>query len=267
MAGFLIVNPRAGDDRPSAEELAVEAERRGISVHLLQPGDDPAAIAASASADVLGVAGGDGSLAPVAGIAAQRGLPFVCIPFGTRNHFARDVGLPRNDPVGCLDAFEGREREIDLGRADGRPFLNNVSIGDYAKLVHRREHHRRRREALAGARALWVLLRQHPQLVLRVGGRPVSARILLVANNAYELDLFSIGARKRIDEGRLYLYVAAGWLPSAWEERPEPRFTVESENGARLDAAVDGEPVELAPRLEFSIEPRALRVLLPPSPR
>jgi diacylglycerol kinase family enzyme len=263
VGGFLIVNPRSGDDRPSGEELAAEAERRGIQVHLLAGEDDPAESASSASADVLGIAGGDGSLAPVAEVAVERRLPFVCIPFGTRNHFARDLGLDRDDPIGCLDAFTGEERRIDLGRVGERAFLNNVSLGDYAQLVHRREHHRRRSVALAGARALLVLLRHRRPLNVRIDGRPVSARIVLAANNEYELDLFSIGERERIDEGRLYLYVAAGWVPSEWEQRASDRFTLEAD-GAVIAAAVDGEPVELRAPLEFSIEPRALRVLLPP---
>jgi diacylglycerol kinase family enzyme len=263
VGGFLIVNPRSGDDQPGAGELAAEAERRGIGVHVLAEGEDPAGLAAAASAGALGMAGGDGSLAPVAEVAVERGLPFVCIPFGTRNHFARDLGLDRDDPTGCLDAFSGEERRVDLGRVGKRAFLNNVSLGDYAQLVHRREHHRRRSEALAGARALLVLLRHRRPLDVRIDGRPVSARIVLAANNGYELDLFSIGERERIDEGRLYLYVAAGWVPSEWKERAGERFTLEAD-GAVIPAAVDGEPVELQAPLEFSIEPRALRVLLPP---
>ena len=85
--------------------------------------------------EALGVAGGDGTLAAVAEIALERDLPFVCIPFGTKNHFARDLGFERSDPIGALAAFRGDERRIDVGRANGRLFLNNVSIGLYARLV------------------------------------------------------------------------------------------------------------------------------------
>src|SRR5204862_350910 len=113
--------------------------------HVLRKGEDPAAVARKAEADALGMAGGDGSLAAVAGVAMERGLPFVCVPFGTRNHFARDVGLDRDDPLAALAGFDDRvERAIDVGRANERLFLNNVSLGVYARLVHRREHHRRR---------------------------------------------------------------------------------------------------------------------------
>ena len=99
------------------------------------------------------MAGGDGSLGAVAAVAVERDLPFVPIPFGTRNHFARDPALDANDPIAALVAFDGQELRVDVGRAGDRLFLNNVSLGLYAELVHRRERHRRRRDALARLRA------------------------------------------------------------------------------------------------------------------
>jgi diacylglycerol kinase family enzyme len=265
MAPVLFVNPRSGDDRPSAEELVAEAGSRGVRVHVLEEGDDVEALAREADADALGIAGGDGSLAPVAGVAIERELPFVCIPFGTRNHFARDLGLDRDDPVAALDAFAGgSERRIDVGRCGDRVFLNNVSLGDYAQLVHRREERRRRREALARARAWLILLRDRGSPpVFSIDGDAVQARIVLVANNAYSLDVLSLGERERLDEGRLHLYVAGGLTPGTWEERSGTRFTVDTAH-RRARAAVDGEPAELDTPVEFRIEPGALRVLVPP---
>ena len=160
---FLIVNPRSGNGTPSAEELGDEARSRGVAVHVLVEGDDLEFIARSADATSLGMAGGDGSLGLVAGVAVERGLPFVCIPFGTRNHFARDLGLDRDDPIAALAAFDsGVERRIDLARAGGRAFLNNASLGVYADLVRRREQHRRRGVALARLRALDPLAARPP---------------------------------------------------------------------------------------------------------
>ena len=264
MSGLLLVNPRSGDGRPSADDLRAEAEGRGIQVRLLGDGDEPAAIASEADADVLGMAGGDGSLAPVAEAALERGLPFVVVPFGTRNHFARDLGLDRDDPLSALDAFtQGRERQVDVGRVNGSLFLNNVSLGLYAQLVHRRESHRRRGEALARLRALVLLARDRSTLGLKVDGDPVETHVALVANNDYQLELFSLGERERLDEGRLHLDIAHGVLPSTWEDRVAERFVIDSERG-RLQAARDGEPTELETPLEFTIEPRALRVLVPP---
>jgi diacylglycerol kinase family enzyme len=227
--------------------------------------DDAAELARAADAEALGAAGGDGSLAPIAEVALDRNLPFVCIPYGTRNHFARDLGLDRDDPVQALDAFEGSERLIDVGRVAERLFLNNVSLGLYAQLVHRREGHRRRRDAFAQLRALWLLARSSHDVRLSVDGEPVDAQVALVANNAYKLELFSLGERARLDEGRLHLYLAHGWRPREWEERSCERLMIDA-RGHRADAAVDGEPMALETPLDFSIEPRALRVLVPAAP-
>jgi len=265
VSGLLLVNPRSGDDRPSAEELRDEADSRGIQVHLLREDDDLAELARKADADVLGMAGGDGSLAVVADVAIDRGLPFVVVPFGTRNHFSRDVGLDRDDPIAALDAFGGEnERRVDLGRVNGRAFVNNVSLGAYAQLVHRRETHRRRREALARLRALVLLARDHTPLRISVDGEATTeTHVALIANNDYQLALLSLGERERLDEGRLHLYLAKSLLPGSWEERDGERFTIDSQRG-RLRAGIDGEPAELETPLEFTIDPQALRVLLPP---
>lgn len=255
MNGLLIVNPRSGRSGHPAEELIAEAEALGLETRLLGPGDDPGELARRSSAEVLGMAGGDGSLAPVAEVALQRGAAFVCVPFGTRNHFARDLGLDRDDPVGALQAFDGTERRIDVGRADERLFLNNVSLGVYARLVHRREGNRRRREAFARLRAWAALLRHREPLGITVDGEAVESRLVLIANNAYALDLPSVGAREQLDEGKLHLY-------GAGDERVADRFVVDAAAG-RLEAAVDGEPDVLRTPIEFRIEPLALRVLVP----
>jgi len=255
LKGLLIVNPRSGSGGPGAEELVAEARRLGIDVHELREGEDPGDVARASRAEALGIAGGDGSLAAVAEVARARDVAFVCIPFGTRNHFARDLGLDRNDPLAALRAFDGAERRIDVGRADRRLFLNNVSLGVYARLVHRREQHRRRRAAFARVRA-WAALVTHRQpLGITIDGEPVESRIALVANNAYRIDFPTVGARDRLDEGKLHLYVPG-------DERVAERFVVDAAAG-RLEAAVDGEPDVLRTPIEFRIEPRALRVLVP----
>ncbi len=259
---MLLINPRAGTESPSVEELAGAARARGIEAVVLGEDDDAVELARATDADVLGAAGGDGSVASVASVAVERDLPFVVVPYGTRNHFARDLGLDRDDPLSALGGFEGEERRVDVGRAGERRFLNNLSLGDYATLVHRRERHRRRRELFAGLRALGRSLRRRPGVWATVDGEPVRARILLVTNNAYELSLFSIGERERLDEGRLYLYTAKGMLPRTWEERSGEHFELDAPGGT-VQAAADGEPVELRTPLELAVEPRALRVQLP----
>jgi diacylglycerol kinase family enzyme len=261
MGGFLLINPRSGKGRPDASELRRKAERLGITTHVLGPDDDAGELAREA-AGPLGVAGGDGSLASVADVAIERDVPFVVVPFGTRNHFARDVGLDPDDPLGALRAFSGRDLRVDAGRVNDRLFLNNVSLGLYARLVHRRERHRRRREAFARLRALGILLRRPSSLGVIIDGRSVAARVVVVANNHYKLELLSVGERERLDEGRLHVYVAHGWLPTSWDDEPGEAFTIDARAG-RFRGAVDGEPDELETPLRFEIQPRALRVLLP----
>ena len=263
---LLIVNPRSGDDVPSVDELVRAAEARGVRCHVLAHGEDPAAVAREAGASVLGVAGGDGSLAPVAAVALERDVPFVCVPFGTRNHFARDLGLDGDAPLAALESFDGSERRIDVGRVNGRLFLNNVSLGVYAGLVHRRERHRRRGEALAGLRAVASLVRGRHRLGAWIGGRSVRVRILLIANNSYELSLFTLGERRALDEGNLHVYGASGWLPGNWLELVGPDFRIELDTSG-IRAAVDGEPLRLESPLDVRCFPRALRVVVPAETR
>src|SRR5437868_7636083 len=126
------MNPRSGGGKANAA-FAEASHERGIETVTLEPGTDLEQLARDAvarGADVIGMAGGDGSQALVADIASEHDLPFVCIPAGTRNHFALDLGVDREDVVGALDAFaEGYERRVDLARVNGRVFVNNVSFG------------------------------------------------------------------------------------------------------------------------------------------
>jgi diacylglycerol kinase family enzyme len=212
-------------------------------------------------------------------------LPFVPIPFGTRNHFARDAGLDRDDPIGALAAFEGRERRVDVGTVSGRLFLNNVSLGLYASMVHAEKHDRLTR---AGAliRIVPAALgrsRQPLELAFEASGRRERRRLLMliVANNDYGIgSLTDLTERERLDEGLLHAYVleavgrarlvelltraTADRLEGAqgWTEWTAPQFRVESRRD-RVKAALDGEPVVLHPPLDFQIKASALRVLVP----
>jgi diacylglycerol kinase family enzyme len=258
MAGFLLINPRSGKGSPDTAELASHARSLGIETHLLQEGEDAAELARRSVAEAIGIAGGDGSLAAVAAVAIERDVPFVCVPFGTRNHFARDLGLDRSDPVRALRAFAGNERRVDVGRADERLFLNNVSLGLYARLVHRREEHRRRSQLFARLRAWGILLGKRDSLAITIDGNVVESRLVLVANNRYVLELRSLGERERLDEGTLYVYT-----PDAEPaERHGETFNIDS-GRHRLEAAFDGEPDVLETPIVFRIEPGALRVLVP----
>ena len=138
---MLFYNPKSGGGKAERFKVADEARARGIEpIELGPPWDLEQLVrdAVAAGADGLAMAGGDGSQAIVAAIAAELDLPYACIPAGTRNHFALDLGVDRDDVVGALDAFvDGGERRVDLAEVNGRVFVNNVSLGLYADAVQR----------------------------------------------------------------------------------------------------------------------------------
>src|SRR5664279_5390099 len=115
------------------------------------------------------------------------------------------------------------------------------------------------------ARALLQTAQHRHHLHARVNGEEVGARVLLIGNNRYEVDLLTLGERERLDRGELQLWAADGWLPSAWEERVAASFTIELPS-ARVQAAIDGEPVALEPPLELESLPKALQLRLPGTP-
>ena len=139
---FVVMNPRSGGGKVTRFGLKEKAEALGAEVVLLEgPGTvDVEAVAREAlarGADLLGVAGGDGTQALVAGVAAEHDVPFMVISAGTRNHFALDLGLDREDPSTCLAALtdDAVELRVDLGVIGGRTFVNNASFGAYAAVV------------------------------------------------------------------------------------------------------------------------------------
>jgi diacylglycerol kinase family enzyme len=249
--------------------LAERARERGIEVSVLGPDADLAALVAEAvagGADALGVAGGDGSLAVVAAAAQEHGLAFVCIPAGTRNHFALDLGVDRRDLVGALDAFtDGVERRIDVAQVNGRVFLNNVSLGIYGDAVQRPGY----RDAkvptlLQTAQAVLGPSGTAPDLHL-VDDRGREYRhpaVVLVSNNPYALDRPLVaGTRTTLAGGRLGVLVLD--RPGDPRRAPGRAWTstaVRINASVRVHAGLDGEAVDLQPPLEIAIRPAALVV-------
>ena len=208
---MLFFNPQSGGGKAERFKLADEARARGIEPIELGPPWDLEALVRDAldrGADALAMAGGDGSQAIVAAIAAERELPYACIPAGTRNHFALDLGVDRDDVVGALDAFvDGGERIVDLAEVNGRVFVNNVSLGVYAESVQKQEY----RDA-----KIRTILDTVPDM-LGPGGSELDLRwtgpggqthhagaMVLVSNNCYRLGrAIGSGTRPRIDDGLL----------------------------------------------------------------
>ena len=186
----LIVNPRSGGGKATRFELVEQCRARGIEPIVFEAGHDLTELATAAvrsGADALGMAGGDGSQAAVAAVAAEHDGPYVCIPAGTRNHFALDLGIDRTDVVGALDAFvDGVERRIDLGRVNGRAFVNNVAMGLYGAVVQSPEYRDHKVRTVVDELPQLVGPRVEPfdlRFTGRDGGARDTALLVLVSNN------------------------------------------------------------------------------------
>lgn len=265
----LFVNPRSGDGTAARAAVAERARGRGIEVITLTPGQNLAELAeaaAASGADALGVAGGDGSLSVVAAVAAAHGLPFICVPAGTRNHFAADLGVDRRDPVGALNAFsDGIERRIDMAEVNGRLFLNNVSLGIYGAAVRKQAYRDAKvRTLVETAHQVLGPSAQAPRLRLvdDEGREHDHLAIVIVSNNPYALDRPPRrGARPTLDSGQLGIVILD--LPSEDPRPPGRAWTapaLEVSAPATVHAGIDGEAVDLNPPLRFAIRPAALRV-------
>lgn len=285
--GVLLMNPRSGGGKAERFRLEEQARRRGVRAVVLHPGDDLRVLAERAvaeGADVIGMAGGDGSQALVADVARSHDVALVVVPAGTRNHFALDLGLDREDVVGALDAFgPAVERRIDIGLLGDRVFVNNASLGVYAAVVQS-EGYRDAKTATLARMAPELLGPQGHRADLQFRGpdgtQAAPADVVLVSNGAYRLEgLSGVGTRARLDSGvlgvvtvtvdsagdvpRLMAAQASGRLHGfrGYREWTAPEFVVDS--GEPLVAVgVDGEALQLPPPLRFRVLPGELRVRL-----
>jgi len=279
---FLIMNPRSGGGKVVRFGLREKAESLGAEVAVLEgPGTvDVAGLARDAvarGADLLGVAGGDGTQALVAAVAAEHDVPLLVISAGTRNHFALDLGLDREDPSTCLDALrDGVEMRVDLGEVNGRPFVNNVSFGAYAAIVERPEYRDEKLKTTLDLLPDLLTSTTGPRLVARADAVTLHGpQALLVSNNPYNTgDVAGLGRRPRIDGGVLgVIGVRAGNAVEAarmLRGRKAAGLTLVVADEVEVDAdvaevpaGVDGESVRLATPVRCRVRPGALRVRVP----
>jgi diacylglycerol kinase family enzyme len=283
----LLMNPKSGGGKVERFGLVEEARRRGVEPVVLAPGDDLVRLAEEAvasGADVIGMAGGDGSQALAAGVAMRHDVGFVCVPAGTRNHLAMDLGLDRDDVVSALDAFGAAvERRIDLGLVGDRVFVNNATVGLYAKIVQSPAYRDRKvgtalelLPAMLGPDATpFDLSFTGPD-----GTEHPSAHLILISNDKYELGRAEgFGSRRRMDTGTLGIVAARfqssrdaaafarqrgegrNRRPQGWMEWTDTSFELRS--GQQVEVGVDGEALLLDPPIRFRIVPGALRVRIP----
>jgi diacylglycerol kinase family enzyme len=282
----LIMNLKSGGGKAERFHLEDECRRRGIEPVVLQPGDDLLELARRAvdeGADVIGMAGGDGSQALVASVAAERGVPMVVVPAGTRNHLALDLGLDRDDVVGALDAFgEARQRPMDLAEVNGQIFVNNVSLGLYAAIVRSPEYRDAKVDTALATLPTVLAPGTEPYDLRFVGPDGESrsgAHVIQISNNPYGSSLATLGSRPRLNTGRLGVVTleiggdkeAAAFLAALATGHPD-RFeglrswstrTFEVTSGTSIDVGLDGETREIDPPLRFSMKANALSVRLP----
>jgi diacylglycerol kinase family enzyme len=278
---FLVMNPRSGGGKVARFRLRELAEGLGAEVALLdRPNTDVQQLARDAlarGADLLGVAGGDGTQALVAEVAAEHDVPFLVISAGTRNHFALDLGLDREDPTGCLDALrDGVEARIDLGDVNGRTFVNNASFGAYAEIVENPAYRDDKRRTTLDALPDLLAHRRGAHLRADVGGWQVDApQALLVSNNPYAAgDLAGMGRRAGLDRGVLGVVAvrvdgarqAVGLLNGAHRQglrMAEATEVVVTADVPEVPVGIDGETVRVPVPVRCTSRPGALRVRLP----
>ncbi|MGH9085148.1 MAG: diacylglycerol/lipid kinase family protein [Acidimicrobiales bacterium] len=267
--GVLIVNLASGGGKASRFDLVGHCRDRGIDAVVFESGDDLSEVAADAvsrGCDVLGMAGGDGSQAAVAAVAAEHDLPYVCVPAGTRNHFAFDIGVDRRDVAAALDAyFDADERRIDIARVNGRVFLNNVAMGVYGAIVES-DDYRAHKVRTAIAKLADVLAPDAEPFDLRFvdgqGRAHDSADLIVVSNNRYAPERRPRhGTRGALDQGVLGVIAVSGPPPRGLAEWTTPKFAVAS--STTVAVGVDGESVHVDPPLVFESMPLALRVRMP----
>ena len=284
----LICNPWSGGGKVQKFGLVELANELGVETVMLDHGLDLEQLARDAiarGADCLGMAGGDGSQALVASIAVECGVPFVCVTAGTRNHFAQDLGLDREDPRTSVHAFrDAVERRIDYATVNDRFFVNNVSLGVYATIVQQDGYRDAKVETTKAMLPELLGNTDAPfdlQFTTPDGTEIDGAFVIQISNNPYAIgSSFDAGQRRRIDTGELGVIAltgatgkdAAGVLALAavgqrnrsrnWHEFTAETFEVRSRSGTAF-AGVDGEALEMPTPMEFRIYPGGLRLLVP----
>jgi diacylglycerol kinase family enzyme len=279
---FLIMNPRSGGGKVAKFGLEGKARALGAEVALLEgPGmvdvTEIARKAVANGADLLGVAGGDGTQALVAAVAAEHEIPLLVISAGTRNHFALDLGLDRDDPARCLDALtDGVGLLVDLGFIGGRPFVNNASFGAYAAVVQSPAYRADKAQTTLNMLPELLAGQRGPRLRVRAGRTTIDGpQAVLVSNNTYGMgDVAGLGRRSRLDGGVLgVLGITVGSALQAaglLRGRHWRGLTVRSAHEAIIEAdashipvGVDGEALSLPTPVRCTVQPKALQVRVP----
>ena len=279
-----------GDDLP--ERIATAFEKAGVDadLRLVESEDIVDAFREAAAApglDAVVAGGGDGTLSCAAGQLAESVRPFGILPLGTLNHLARDAGIPADLDAAAAVIAGGHVKMIDVAEVNGRTFVNNSSVGLYPDMVRLREAQQerigrsKRLAMLSASLASLRSFRKHRLWISAEGMEtPVRTPLLFVGNNRYEVNLFALGHRARIDEGKLCLYAirARSRIHLFWagirgvfgrldQQRDFITAYVDeleiSSDRPALSVAVDGETERMETPLRYRIRPKALKLIVP----
>jgi len=274
-----------GDRLDGEIEAAFATAGVPIALQLLDGCDVLEAAKAVAHHPVVVVGGGDGTLGCGARAMAGSGGALGILALGTRNHLARELGVPLDLPRAAKLIAARHTRAIDLAQVNGELFLNNASIGFYPDMVRERDEMDLPKWVAALPAAGAALRRmKHHRLSLVASGmkRRVTTPMLFVGNNHYALEAGRLGRREALDGGTLSVYAIAsrhrlaliGFAIRAVLGRMNhdqdfaalgdvPELTVTGRSRT-VDIALDGEVMELKMPLEFTLIPGGLTVIAPP---
>jgi YegS/Rv2252/BmrU family lipid kinase len=288
----VVINAGSGGTADeTAKEIVSRFGEHGINAHVheLRDGGDINVVIAQAikgNGDALVACGGDGTVNAVATAALEIGKPLGVLPLGTLNNFSKDLGIPQDLAEAIKVVADAQTERVDAGEVNGQIFINNSSIGLYPRIVRRREQQQRLGRGKWSA-AFWAALKvlrfsHFLRVKLIVDGQEIRRKtpFVFVGNNDYDMDLYNIGRRERLDAGRLSVYLlrrGGRWgvivmllktiigRVKQWDDFEgihTDELTIVSRK-KRLPVAFDGEVAVMETPLEYRTLPRALEVIVP----
>jgi YegS/Rv2252/BmrU family lipid kinase len=261
-----------------------------VDIRLASSGEELDTLMRAAAAErprLLVAAGGDGTISTAAAALVDSATVLGVLPFGTLNHFAKDLDIPLELEEAVGNIIDGNSIAVDVGEVNGRVFINNSSLGLYPHMVRDREHQHSRLGRGKFRSLVWASIaafRRYPFLTVRLdveGTKRVQVTpLVFVGNNEYSMEGFNIGERARIDGGRLSIYIVKkqgraalvrlslealfGRLRQArdFEALTATDFVIETRH-SRILVATDGEVQGMKSPLHYRIRPRSLHVIVP----
>lgn len=281
----------AGIGTEARQRLAEAFKALGVDARISSAGNGVELVklaqsAARSDAESVVAGGGDGTINSVAAAIIDSDKTLGVLPFGTMNHFAKDLGIPLDLEGAVETVVAGHAARVDVGDVNGSIFLNNSSLGLYPRIIRERERQQRLGWGKWPA-YIWAalgVLRRYPFLEIRlsVDGKELTSRtpFVFVGNNEYEMERFNIGSRACLDKGELSLYTAnrtgrlglirlalGALLGGLRQEKDFLAFAAQDvwigTQHKRVRVALDGEVTIMEPPLHYRVRPGALRVLAP----